>query len=244
MDFNIWRSCEGEKFISAFSYTPWRVVEAQHVSSSRDLVDSIEEHILLEDLLESSKPDVNQDSHYLIFTPFRYPPLEYGSRFGQIHEPSIWYGALNINTAFCEVAYYRLKFLADTEANLGYIDIPMTAFSSYLETSKGIDLTTEPFDKYKDYISNKQSYVYSQQLGAMMRDSLIQSFIYFSARDINNGKNIAAFTADVFMKKSSSYIKDSQSWRCVASKNTIEFERFELTKKTRLAFSSNDFMSY
>jgi hypothetical protein len=244
MESNIWQSCEGDKFISTFSYTPWRVVEAQHISSSRDLVDSIEEHIILEDLLESSKPDVNQDSHYLIFTPFRYPPLEYGSRFGKIHEPSIWYGALNINTAFSEVAYYRLKFLADTEANLGYIDIPLTAFSSYLETNKGIDLTIKPFNEFKDDISNKQSYIYSQQLGVIMRDASVKSFIYYSARDKNNGKNIAAFTADVFIKKNASYIKDNQSWRCLASKNTIEFERFELTKSIRLAFSTNDFMCY
>lgn len=107
---NIWALCEGNQFISSISVEPWRVVEDQHVLSSRDLVDSIEEHDLLEELIEESKPIIEKKKNYLIFTPFRYPPLKYGSRFGSTFEPSLWYGSLQLETAFTEVAYYRLKF--------------------------------------------------------------------------------------------------------------------------------------
>lgn len=77
---------------------------------------------LCENQASTSKPSINKDIHYLIFTPFRYPPLKYGSRFGRAFEPSLWYGSLQLKTAFAEVAYYRLRFFHDTEANLGYLE--------------------------------------------------------------------------------------------------------------------------
>ena len=50
------------------------------------------------------------DSHYLLATPFRYPPLPYGSRFGSRFEPSLFYGARSASTALAESAYYRFVF--------------------------------------------------------------------------------------------------------------------------------------
>lgn len=81
---SIWNECEGIKFRKFVTLEPWRMVEAQHISSSRDLVESREEHDLLEQLLENTKPIISNTKHYLIFTPFRYPPLAYGSRFGTV----------------------------------------------------------------------------------------------------------------------------------------------------------------
>ncbi|MCY0725978.1 RES family NAD+ phosphorylase, partial [Klebsiella pneumoniae] len=45
--------------------------------------------------------------HYLLKTPFRYPPLRWGSRFGSVHEPSLFYAAQRLQTAMAEAAYYR-----------------------------------------------------------------------------------------------------------------------------------------
>lgn len=73
---NIWKLCEGNQYISTISVEPWRVVEDQYILSARDLVDSIEEHDLLEELIEESKPFIEKGKNYLIFTPFRYPPLK------------------------------------------------------------------------------------------------------------------------------------------------------------------------
>src|ERR1700722_16404559 len=115
---NIWERCNGLSYITPLQCNPWRVVEAQHISSTRKLVDTAAEHEVLENLLEESKPAIDKNTDYLIFTPFRYPPLKYGSRFGSRLEPSLWYGSLDIATALAEVAYYRLLFLNDTAATL------------------------------------------------------------------------------------------------------------------------------
>jgi hypothetical protein len=217
------------------------MVEAQHISSSRDLVESREEHDLLEQLLENSKPSIVNNKHYLIFTPFRYPPLKYGSRFGNTYEQSLWYGSINLLTALAEVAFYRLKFFSDTSADLEYIETPMTAFKAYIQTEKGIDLTASHFKKYQDKISNKKSYADSQKLGAEMRDANIEAFIFTSARDKMFGKNVAAFTPDVFKMKDNQYITEIQTWRCIANQNVIEFTRDEILCRKHHEFFKEEF---
>jgi len=238
---SIWTECEGTKFQKHLDLEPWRMVEAQHISSSRDLVDSREEHDLLENLLEHTKPKVNGNKHYLIFTPFRYPPLAYGSRFGSTLEPSLWYGALNLSTALAEVAFYRLKFFEDTSANLDYIELPMAAFNAYINTSKGIDLTEAPFHEYQDQISNKTSYLESQELGTKMRKAKIEAFVFTSARDRALGKNVAAFTPDIFYAKNKKFVDNLQNWRCIANKRVIEFTRDDILCRQNYEFFKENF---
>src|SRR3954464_4226566 len=109
MSSSIWTRCAGVSEIRPLRASAYRAVEAQHQVSTRKLVDSSEEQILLEELIDSAKPpDVTRGrSHYLLSTPFRYPPLLHGSRFGARHERGIWYGSETRRTAFAEVAYYR-----------------------------------------------------------------------------------------------------------------------------------------
>jgi hypothetical protein len=233
----IWTLCEGEKFIRPLQKEPWRIVEAQHISSSRDLVDTLEEHDFLEDLLEESKPPVLKHQDYLIFTPFRYPPLKYGSRFGRPYEPSLWYGSEDIETAFAEVAYYRLQFFRDTTAPLDYVEIPMTAFQTFLLTQRGIDLSLPPFDQYAELIHDKQSYEHSQALGTAMREAKIEAFIYYSARSQRPGKNIAAYTPTVFQKKNHHYVHHQQNWICMANQYRIEFTRLGILERERWMFA-------
>ncbi|MDF1677316.1 MAG: RES family NAD+ phosphorylase [Legionellaceae bacterium] len=223
---NIWQTCQGNSHITTLKETPWRVVEAQHILNARDLVDSIEEHEILEDLLENSKPHI--ETHIndpLIFTPFRYPPLEYGSRFGHIFEPSLWYGSLDITTALTEVAYYRLKFNQDTTANLGYVDTLLTAFNVCIQTKGGIDLTKPPFAQYTSAISSKTSYTESQQLGTDMRQHNIEAFIFYSARTEKPAKNIGVFTCHAFCKKHQQYTYNQQTWKCISDKTTVQMMR-------------------
>jgi hypothetical protein len=238
---SMWSECRGINFRKFLQLEPWRMVESQHNSSSRDLVESREEHEILEELLEKSKPQIANNKHYLIFTPFRYPPLPHGSRFGNVFEPSLWYGSLNLNTAIAEVAFYRFKFFADTLANLEYIEIPMTAFRSYIITENGIDLTELPFKTYQDKISNKSSYEFSQRVGTEMREAKIEAFIFTSARDKNSGKNFAAFTPEVFKMKDMRYINNVQNWRCIANKNVIEFTRDEIMSRKLHEFTKEEF---
>lgn len=232
----IWEQCQGDLYIQNIQAQPWRIVEAQHILSSRDLVDTCQEHDILEEMLESSKPSIQVKKHYLIFTPFRYPPLKYGSRFGCAHEPSLWYGSLERDTAFAEVAYYRLKFFKDTEGDLGYIEIHLTAFTAFVSSEIGIDLTKPPFFDYTAEISHPSSYESSQALGACMRKANIETFIFFSARAKKGGKNLAAYTPHIFYSKKGGYIKNQQTWSCIANKDQIEFIRLDISKKERLLF--------
>ncbi|HVT63098.1 MAG TPA: RES family NAD+ phosphorylase [Legionellaceae bacterium] len=238
---NLWQICNGEQHIIAIEAEPWRMVEAQHISSSRDLVDTLEEHDLLVVLLENTKPWVDKSKDYLIFTPFRYPPLQYGSRFGHRYEPSLWYGSLALPTAMAEVAYYRLQFFQDTEGDLEYIEIPMTAFQAFLQTSKGIDLTQAPFDAHQKAISNPHLYQDSQTLGSAMREAGIEACLYFSARTVELSKNIAVYTPNVFKKKKEGYIWNQQNWMCMANKHRIEFTRLSIVQKERISFSMDDY---
>lgn len=232
---------EISEFINPLCVEPWRVVEAQHILSARDLVDSREEHDMLEALLEASKPTVLKDKNYLIFTPFRYPPLQYGSRFGRAYEPSLWYGSLALETAFTEVAYYRLQFLNDSRGDLGSLKISMTAFTACVGTKRGVDLTASPFDAFFDQISNQHTYEYSQPLGTSMRQAEIDAFIYFSARTHKKTKNVAAYHMKVFQKKNAQYVNNQQTWVCFANQDVIEFTRVGLLGKERFSFSQDYF---
>lgn len=239
---NLWESCHGIKQIKAITAEPWRVVEAQYVLSARDLVDTTDEHDILEALLEESKPSVNKEKHYLVFTPFRYPPLKYGSRFGSAVEPSLWYGSLDLETAFAEVAFYQLQFQNSTDADLNYVDTLLTAFNASLSTQNGVDLTVEPFSQYVDYISSKNTYEYSQKLGVSMREADVHAFIFFSARMDHQHKNIAAFTPDVFCNNNKHQdVFNQQTWTCTANKHVVEFTRMGISGKSRFSFERAQF---
>lgn len=237
---SLWKTCLGEQYITTLEQKAWRVVEAQHILNARDLVDEPEEYEILEDLLEHAKPPIAADiSDPLIFTPFRYPPLEYGSRFGRTHEPSLWYGSLDITTALNEVAYYRLKFNQDSAADLGYIDTLLTAFNVLIKTERGIDLTKQPFSKYTQEISSKTSYLVSQTLGTEMRESGVGAFIFYSARSTQHGKNIAAYKPYVFSKTKHQYAHNHQTWKCVSNKTEVQIARADIYGKTeRLILST------
>ena len=129
MSSSIWTQCAGDSELRPLRLSPWRAVEAQHQVSTRKLVDTLEEQQLLEELIDASKPpDATRGRlHYLLATPFRYPPLRHGSRFGTRQERGIWYGAETRRTLFAEVAYYRLIFLEGTRADLGAVVTQLTA---------------------------------------------------------------------------------------------------------------------
>ena len=63
----------------------WRAVEGQHVVSTLRLAaGDPRRQDLLERILEESKPPLPEGAgglHYLLSTPFRYPPAGAGSRF-------------------------------------------------------------------------------------------------------------------------------------------------------------------
>jgi hypothetical protein len=216
-------------------------VEAQHLVSTRKLVDSAEEQALLEEMIDRAKPaDLTGGKlHYLLFTPFRYPPLAHGSRFGGRHERGLWYGSLDRRSAFAEVAYYRLLFLEGTHALLGTVTTPLTAFTARVRTARGVDLVARPFDAHRRAIASPTSYASSQPLGTAMRDARVEAFRYPSTRDSDGGINVGVFVASVF---GNTKPKSLETWHCSASRERVEITQGDYFKRDRFAFPRAQFL--
>jgi hypothetical protein len=241
MSSSIWTRCAGDSELRALRLSPWRVVEAQHQVSTRKLVDSADEQALLEELIDRVKPPdlTGGRLHYLLFTPFRYPPLAHGSRFGSRHERGIWYGSLHRRTAFAEVAYYRLLFLEGTHATLGTVTTPLTAFTASVRTSRGIDLVAPPFDAQRSVIASPTSYVAAQSLGSAMRRAGVEAFRFPSARDAEQGVNVAVFAPSVFGRSKPASL---ETWHCAASRERVDVTQSDYFSRRRFDFQRDQFL--
>lgn len=224
---------------------PWRVVEAQHVLSTRALVDSDEEYELLEQLIEETKPRLPAEPafrglHYLLATPFRYPPLRHGSRFGTRAERSLWYGAEALETALAEHAYYRLLFFEGTSAALAPATITVTALRASVKTTAGVDLTRPPFHAPQAALTSRTSYAATQRLGAELRAAGVEALRYTSARDPKGGANLALFTPAAFAAKRP---LRTQAWFCtVTAQRGVEYRRVDVGPVQKVSFERAVFL--
>jgi hypothetical protein len=241
MPSSIWTRSAGRSRIRPLTAAPWRVVEAQHLVATRKLVDSDREQAILEDLLERAKPPLAGGAglHYLLFTPFRYPPLGHGSRFGSRWEPGIWYGSDALATAFAEVAYYRFVFFEGTEADLGAIETDHTAFRAPVATARGVDLTAAPFVRWRARLASRTSYAETQPLGAAMRDAGVEACRYASARDTGGGTNIALFAPGAFAARRPRAL---QTWHSVTTGASVEVSKRDYFDRQRFRFTREAFL--
>lgn len=220
------------------------MVEGQHVISTRKLVEGDDEQRLLEELIDGAKPPVPPDPeldglHYLLTTPFRYPPLLYGSRFGTRFERGIWYGSEGLTTAFAEVAFYRLLFLAGTEAAIEPLMVELSVFRAPLSSEWVIDLTQPPFEEDVATISSPTDYAASQELGREMRAAGAELARYRSARDVGGGACFAVFSARAFAAKRPSV---PQPWLCVATRERVELSKKDYFQVRSLSFPREQFL--
>jgi hypothetical protein len=216
-------------------------VEAQHQIATRKLVDSDAEQQLLEEMIETVKPPQPPGVrlHYLLSTPFRYPPLRYGSRFGSRAERGIWYGSAEQRTLFAEVAYYRLLFLHGTSAELGVVETELTAFRAALRTTRGVELTSPPFAAYVVELASPTSYDETQQLGRAMRAAGVEAFTFTSARDAAAGENVGAFTPAVFGRRQP---RSLETWHCTATRSSVEVTRRDYFRRSSFAYPLEQFL--
>ncbi len=238
---SIWTRCAGDSRVRTLQLEACRVVEAQHQVSTRKLVDSLAEQILLEELIESAKPPDRTRGrlHYLLWTPFRYPPLTHGSRFGSRHEPGIWYGSESWRSAFAEVAYYRLLFLEGTRAELGLMTTQLTAFTVRVGSARAIDLLAPPFNAHRPTIASPTTYEETQALGRAMRDAGVELFRYPSARDAPDGVNVGIFSAAAF---GTAKPRSLQTWHCTATRQRVELIKRDYFESSAFTFPRQLFL--
>lgn len=246
MSSDIWTRCGAESNIRRLRRSAWRVVEDQHVSSTFKLVDSTDEHDLLEALLDEAKPpppavDELAEMHYLLYTPFRYPPLRHGSRFGGRLERGLWYGSAHVDTALAETAYYLFLFVEGTTADLLPLNLRRLAFPARIATSRGVDLTRGPFLEYADQLAHKSSYPATQDLGTAMRDAGVEAILYTSARDPRQGLNLALLSARAFARREVP-TDTQQTWAVTLTSEGVLFHRGLGRGSRRIHYSRNQFL--
>jgi hypothetical protein len=200
---------------------PWRVVEAQHRASTMRLVDTLDEQRVLEDLIEASKPPVPAEAahlHYLLATPFRYPaPPPSGSRFRGIGDPGVWYGATYVQTALAEVAYWRLRFLADSPATPDLPPVPHTAFRASVGGT-AIVLSDSSFAGQRRDWENPSSYEATQTLAHAARTAGVGLIRYRSVRDPVHRDGFAVLTPKAFRQAAPS---EQHTWLIKVTRDRV-----------------------
>lgn len=177
----------------------WRAVEAQHVASTLRLVATANEQILLERLLEETKPPVPAvaaDLHYLLATPFRYAsPI--GSRFRAPADTGIWYGAEAQRTACAELGFWRWRFLIDSDGLQSMGPSPQTVFQAGIHAGL-IDLTAAPFTRSRAEWTNPNAYDATQGFAHVAREAGVDAIRYESVRDPEHGGAVAVLQPACF----------------------------------------------
>ena len=206
-DETFWSAVLREASAGRLMGTLRRLVENQEQKVTLGLTDTLAEHDVLESLLEASKPAPGEHPRlaqfdYLLRSPWRYPPLPWGSRFGRRFEPSLFYGALSRSALFAEAAYYRLVFLEGMSKPFGNRVISQfTVFEAMYRTESGLDLSRPPFVKYERVLRHKSEYSPCQVLGTLLRKNGIEAFTYLSARTGDASLNVALISPEALRSR-------------------------------------------
>jgi hypothetical protein len=140
---------------------------------------------------------------------------------------------------FSEVAYYRLLFLEGTSADLGVVTTGLTAFTADMRTRRGVDLVSAPFDAHRRAIASRTTYGATQALGAAMRAAGVELIRYPSARDLEGGVNVAAFTPGAF---GSSKPRAFENWHCRATRERVDFTKRDYFAREAFSFERRQFL--
>ncbi|MGH8811793.1 MAG: RES family NAD+ phosphorylase [Advenella sp.] len=228
----IWQACNGLEQIRSIDGKLYRLVESQEQIATLGYVDTLEEQALLEQMLDQAKPVSQPDCetlHYLLKTPFRYPPLKWGSRFGRVHERSLFYGGKNIGAVLAESAFYRFVFWHSMDGTpvKDRIRSEHTLFSVRYGTEKGIQLQEPPFDQYQAELTDPVNYQAAQQIGSAMRAANVEAFEYCSARDPEQGLCVALFSPMAFRQKKP---QETNQWFGEVSADQVSFTQLRSGK--------------
>ncbi len=204
------------------SMQAFRMVETQHVAATMRLVDSADEQLLLEDMLESSKPPLPAEAaglHCLLAAPFRYVP-QTPSRFRAAHMPGIWYGADDAFCACAEIAYWRQRFLLDSVGLMKQqLSTELSLYEAWVE-GRAIDLLAPPWLQAHEYWAHPSDYTHTHQLGQQVRQTApeVQWIRYASVRAADH------VCAAVFDPRCLSMVSPEgryEQWHCHATHDRV-----------------------
>lgn len=170
-----------------------RYIDGDEDIGTSKMADGVGDQNRLDELVDDLKPPIKpSNKHYLLRTPFRYPPLEYGSRFGHTMMPSFFYGSMTLKTALAEAAYYF--FLLQDHMSIPF-DEPLVkhlrVFQVRVQSRKVLDLTRQEFSELFDDIIHPKNYSVTQTIGeAAVIESDFEVIKYPSARH-ESGVNVA-----------------------------------------------------
>jgi RES domain len=212
----------------------WRAVEAQHIASTLRLVANVEEQLMLERLLDQSKPPLPSDAgdlHYLLATPFRYSsPI--GSRFREPAESGIWYGAEAQRTACAELGFWRWRFLIDSDALQTLGPSPQTVFRAGID-GRLVDLTESPFKRARAQWTHPDDYAPSQGFARVARQANIDAIRYESVRDPKHGAAVAVLRPSCFKPRKP---LEQHTWLLTVRRAAVVWQRegetFEFDART------------
>lgn len=221
----IWDACAGRAEPHLLGGTLYRLVESQAQSATTRLVDGdLGKQAVLEKLLEPSKPPRPPGTErldYLLATPWRYPPLRYGSRFGRRSEPSLFYGGCGVAPTLAESAYYRWVFWFDMrEPPPARLASQHTLYQARYRSDRGLRLYEPPFDDHLPVLTDRADYRESQALGSALRAAGVEAFEYRSARDPERGNNVALLSPDALRSRRAEKL---QPWRCTTTATEVTF---------------------
>lgn len=224
------------------SLDAWRAVEAQHRSSTMALVDTMDEQALLESLLEQSKPalpDGMASLHWLLFTPFRYPPLPTGSRFRGPGDPGVFYGADQVRTACAELGYWRWRLLMDSPELAAIDPMQQTLFRTPLRGT-AIDLREPPWSQRRQDWAAPSDYSACQDLARQAREAGVQLLRYRSVRDPQGGGCTAVFTHAAFASHAPT---ESQTWTLAVFRHRVVWRCESIFEDCSHEFTTSDWQA-
>ncbi|MEO0321355.1 MAG: RES family NAD+ phosphorylase [Myxococcota bacterium] len=214
-----------------------RVVESQSQVATMELVDDLEEQRVLEELLEGTKPGrLPEHRHYLLSTPFRYPPLRHGSRYGTEDQRGIFYGSERLETALAETAFYALLFGSHAEGFAMPV-VDKTSFVFVYATEAALDTTASFFDPLRDALERPGDYATAQRIGRRARELGVEVIRFRSLRCPDGGANLAVLASDALEAQP----RAMHSWRMRVHAGRVDFLEANATRPRRASFSAEEF---
>jgi hypothetical protein len=221
---DLWAECGSRAEPVELAGEVLRMVESQEQVATQRLVANLREQDLLETLLEHSKPPrptATGGLDYLLATPFRYPPLRHGSRFGRWHEPALFYGARTRPTLLAEAAYYRFVFWQGMKTPPPRsLRTQHTLFGVRIRARRAFCLHQPPFDGHQASLASPTDYADTQSLGTALRAAGADAIEYRSARDPDGGWNVALYTPAAFAGPQPSF---REEWFCETAPDRVSF---------------------